>query len=60
LVDFVAEYVPKVKEDGAVWGFDIPYLLTGSLNIHPSRAIKFIKEGRTDYSEFYKELLEDN
>lgn len=60
LLDFVAEYMPKVKEDGAVWGFDIPYLLTGSLNIHPSRAIKFIKEGRTDYSEFYKELLEDN
>ena len=60
LLDFVAEYMPKVKADGAVWGFDIPYLLTGSLNIHPSRAIKFIKEGRTDYSEFYKELLEDN
>ncbi len=60
LLNFIAEYMPKVKEDGAVWGFDIPYLLTGSLNIHPSRAIKFIKEGRTDYSEFYKELLEDN
>ena len=60
LLDFVAEYMPKIKADGAVWGFDIPYLLTGSLNIHPSRAIKFIKEGRTDYSEFYKELLEDN
>lgn len=60
LLDFVAEYMPKVKADGAVWGFDIPYLLTGSLNIHPSRAIKFIKEGRTDYTEFYKELLEDN
>lgn len=60
LLDFIGEYMPKVKEDGAVWGFDIPYMLTGALNIHPSRAIKFIKEGRTDYSEFYKELLEDN
>ena len=48
------------KPLGATWGFDVPYMLTGALNIHPSSAIKFIKDGRTDYSEFYKELLEDN
>lgn len=60
LLDFITEHMPKIKEAGAVWGFDIPYMLTGSLNIHPSSAIKFIKAGRTDYSEFYKELLEDN
>lgn len=60
LLDFITEHMPKIKEAGAVWGFDIPYMLTGSLNIHPSSAIKFMKTGRTDYSEFYKELLEDN
>lgn len=60
IMDFIAEEMPKIKEAGAVWGFDIPYMLTGSLNIHPSAAIKFIKDGRNDYSEFYKELLEDN
>ena len=60
IMDFVAENIPKIKESGATWGFDIPYMLTGSLNIHPSSAIKFIKDGRNDYSEFYKELLEDN
>lgn len=60
IMDFIAEEMPKIKESGAVWGFDIPYMLTGSLNIHPSAAIKFIKEGRKDYSEFYKQLLEDN
>ena len=60
IMDFIAAEMPKIKESGATWGFDIPYMLTGSLNIHPSRAIKFIKDGRTDYSEFYKELLEDN
>ncbi len=60
LLDFASEYIPKVKAEGAVWGFDLPYMLTGSLNIHPSAAIKFIKEKRNDYSEFYKELLEDN
>ena len=60
VMDFIAAEMPKIKETGAKWGFDIPYMLTGSLNIHPSRAIKFIKDGRNDYSEFYKELLEDN
>ena len=60
VLDFVAAEMPKIKAAGATWGFDIPYMLTGALNIHPSSAIKFIKEGRTDYSEFYKELLEDN
>lgn len=60
LLNFVASYIPKIKEEGAVWGFDIPYMLTGALNLHPSSAIKFIKAKRNDYSEFYKELLEDN
>ena len=60
ILDFSAAEMPKIKETGATWGFDIPYMLTGALNIHPSSAIKFIKDGRTDYSEFYKELLEDN
>lgn len=60
IMDFIAAEMPKIKESGAKWGFDIPYMLTGSLNIHPSRAIKFIKNGRDDYSEFLKELLEDN
>ena len=60
ILDFIAAEMPKIKESGAIWGFDVPYMLTGSLNIHPSRAIKFIKDGRNDYSEFYKELLEDN
>lgn len=60
IMDFIAAEMPKIKASGAVWGFDIPYMLTGSLNIHPSAAIKFIKDGRDDYSEFYKELLEDN
>ena len=60
VMDFIAAEMPKIKESGATWGFDIPYMLTGSLNIHPSAAIKFIEDGRNDYSEFYKELLEDN
>ena len=40
------------------WGFDIPYLLTGIFNSHPSSAINFIKEGRTDYSRLQQELMD--
>ena len=47
-----------LKESGALWGYDIPYLLTGRLNQHPSAAIDYTKEGRTDYADFYTDLLD--
>lgn len=58
IMKFVEKDMLKLKESGAVWGYDIPYLMTGVLNSHPSSAIKFIGEGRTDYYQFYQELLE--
>lgn len=54
---FVEQYMTKLKEEGAVWGFDLQYLMTGLLNQHPRTAIEFTKEKRKDYSEFYKELI---
>ena len=59
VMDFVAKHMLKVKADGAVWGYDIPYLLTGILNAHPSTAIQFIKDGRTDYSTYQQELMDE-
>ncbi len=56
IYDFVSAHMLKLKAEGAVWGYDLPYLLTGVMNSHPSSAIKFIKEGRTDYSRLYHEL----
>lgn len=58
VMKFVEDHMLKIKADGAVWGYDIPYLMTGILNSHPSTAIKFIKDGRTDYNHFYQELLD--
>ena len=58
MMKFVAAYIPQLKAEGNVWGYDIPYLLTGILNSHPSSAIQFIKDGRTDYTAFYQELLD--
>lgn len=59
IMNFVEKHIQKIKEEGAVWGYDVPYLLTGVLNSHPRTAIAFIKENRRDYSQLYKELLDN-
>ncbi len=59
VMDFVEKYIRAEREKGNVWGYDIPYLLTGVLNSHPSSAIKFMGDKREDYSRFYQELLDN-
>jgi 4-hydroxy 2-oxovalerate aldolase len=58
ILKFLEQYMEPMKKDGVVWGYDIPYLLTGRLNQHPSAAIDYTKEGRIDYAEFYTDLLD--
>ena len=58
VLKFVEEYISKVKAEGAVWGYDIPYMLTGQLDLHPSAAIEAMKAERKDYADFYTELLD--
>ena len=38
------------------WGFDIPYMLTGQLNMHPRLAIEAVEEGRNDFVGFYDDI----
>ncbi len=59
IMAFVEKHILKMKQEGVVWGYDIPYLMTGILNSHPSAAIQFIKENRTDYTAFYQELIDN-
>jgi 4-hydroxy 2-oxovalerate aldolase len=59
VMNFVEKHMIRMREESPAWGFDIPYLLTGTLNSHPSSAIQFIKDGRTDYSMFYQELMDN-
>lgn len=56
-IQFVEQYMNKLKADGVVWGYDLQYMMTGQLNQHPRTAIAFTKEKRTDYAEFYKEVV---
>lgn len=59
LLQFIENYIVPLRESGVVWGYDIPYLLTGILNQHPKTAILFEKEERKDYHNFYLELLDN-
>ena len=56
VLQFIEQYMMKLREEGVVWGYDLQYLMTGMLNEHPKAAIQFTKENRKDYVEFYKEV----
>ena len=57
VLKFIEDEMLKLKESGLVWGYDIPYLITGVLDRHPSGAIECIKNNRKDYAEIYLELM---
>lgn len=50
---FVETQITKLKDEGVVWGYDVPYLCTGILNVHPRSAIAATKEHNRDYANFY-------
>lgn len=56
-IQFVDAHMNRLREEGVRWGYDLQYLMTGLLNQHPRAAIQFTKEGRTDYAEFYREIV---
>ncbi|MCH5252379.1 MAG: aldolase catalytic domain-containing protein [Lachnospiraceae bacterium] len=56
LLKFLEKHIIPLKKSGTVWGYNIPYLLTGQTNQHPRTAIAATKEGRTDFLNFYLEL----
>ena len=58
MLRFIERHMLPLKDSGLQWGYDIPYMLTGLTNQHPRTAIAAIKEGDTDYAEFYQMLLD--
>lgn len=58
VLKFIEQYMLEVRKSGAVWGYDIPYMLTGQLNQHPSAAIEYIAAEKTEYGDFYQMLLD--
>ncbi|NJD03277.1 MAG: nucleoid-structuring protein H-NS [Ruminiclostridium sp.] len=60
LLECVQENVIKLKQT-LNWGYDIPYMLTGQLNMHPRSAIKFMNGNcNSDYTSFYDSLMADD
>ncbi|MGN0601921.1 MAG: aldolase catalytic domain-containing protein [Oscillospiraceae bacterium] len=59
VLQFIEKHMNKLKEEGALWGYDIPYMLTGQLNQHPRTAIAFSEAHKKDYTEFYKSILDN-
>ncbi|MGN0334123.1 MAG: aldolase catalytic domain-containing protein [Lachnospiraceae bacterium] len=57
MMQFIEKHMTEMKKE-YFWGFDLPYLMTGILNAHPSSAINFEKAKRKDYTNFYHELLD--
>jgi len=53
VLQFLEKYIEPLKKEGLIWGYDVPYFVTGLLNQHPRTAIAFTGEKRTDYTEFY-------
>ncbi len=58
IIKFYEDYIMPLKAEGNVWGYDIQYLLTGQLNQHPSSAISFTADKRTDYTSFYHTIYD--
>lgn len=57
VIQFIEKHMTRLRQEGVVWGYDMQYLLTGIFNQHPRTAIQFTKDKRTDYCEFYKEII---
>ena len=51
-----AGQMQRLRDEGAVWGYDLAYLVTGLYNRHPSAAIGYYKDARMDISAFLKEV----
>jgi 4-hydroxy 2-oxovalerate aldolase len=48
------------KRESLRWGFDIPYMITGLLNLHPRDAIQFnAGEDRGNLVKFFDLIIED-
>ncbi len=59
LLQCVQENIEPLREK-LMWGFDLPYMMTGLLNQHPRAAIKFKSSGtKGDIVKFYDSVIEE-
>ena len=55
----IQDYVEPMREK-LLWGFDIPYMITGQLNQHPRDAMKFnASSDKGQLTKFYDMMIEE-
>ena len=55
----IQDHIEPMRKE-LMWGFDLPYMLTGLLNQHPRAAIKFkAAEAQGDIVKFYDAITEE-
>ena len=63
ILDVIGAHIMPMRED-LNWGYHIPYMLSGILNVHPEESIKFMEisadnPASRDYRAFHEHLLEE-
>lgn len=57
IIEFIEKEVIPLKKAGILWGYDIPYLLTGQNNRHPSQAIEFVENHKDGYAGLLRQMI---
>ncbi|MEA2019476.1 MAG: aldolase catalytic domain-containing protein [Campylobacterota bacterium] len=57
VLEFIEKFIVPLEKE-LDWGYSIPYMLTGQLVEHPRSAMKARDENDTNYTEFYKNLMD--
>ncbi len=53
-------FLPLITEKNMEWGYNIPYFITGMLNLHPREAIKIrSSENKDDFVKFYDQMVQE-
>ncbi len=59
VLECIQQYIEPLREE-LRWGFDIPYMITGLLNLHPRPAIQFNNtDDRGDFVKFFDLMIEE-
>ncbi len=58
VLKFIEEKIVPLEKE-LDWGYSIPYMLTGQLVEHPRSAMKARDEKDTNYTKFYKDLMDE-
>jgi 4-hydroxy 2-oxovalerate aldolase len=57
VIKCIQDHLVPLKESGVHWGYDLPYMITGQMNLHPRSAMAFLdSEDKKRILEFYDKI----